>query len=115
MHLANSHYAYDFLESKRIKSTILKGYISEFYDGKFDLNKKKNVILFNPTKDHIHYKNIMNQFPEYEFVALANLTNHQICVILFIADPGDDHDLSKYNFPAKTPPKAFHFSIEDIR
>ena len=78
MHLANSHYAYDFLKSKRIKSTILKGYISEFYDGKFDLNKKKNVILFNPTKDHIHYKNIMNQFPEYEFVALANLTNHQI-------------------------------------
>lgn len=77
-HLANSHYAHDFLESKNIKSTILKGYISEFYDGKFELSKKKNIILFNPTKDHIHYKKIMDQFPEYEFKALAKMSSHQI-------------------------------------
>ena len=41
IHLANSHYAHDFLKSKNIKSTILKGYISEFYDGKFELSEKK--------------------------------------------------------------------------
>ena len=77
-HLANSNYAQNFLETKKIKSTILKGYISEFYDCKFDLDKKKNIVLFNPTKDLIHYKKIKNLYPKYEFKALSQMSNLEI-------------------------------------
>ena len=40
-HLANSHYANKFLEKKKINSEILKGYISKYFDGEFDILKKK--------------------------------------------------------------------------
>ena len=77
-HLANSHYAKIFLERKKIKSSILKGYISNYFDGKFDFNKKENIILFNPTKDQIHYKKIMNFFPKFNFKPISQMSNLEI-------------------------------------
>jgi len=77
-HLANSHYAYKFLEKKIINSKILKGYISNYFDGKFDISKKKNIILYNPVKDQNHYKKIMQLLPHYEFKALSQMSDLEI-------------------------------------
>jgi hypothetical protein len=77
-HLANSHYANKFLEKKKINSEILKGYISKYFDGEFDILKKKNIILYNPVKDQNHYKKIMQLLPHYEFKALSQMTDLEI-------------------------------------
>jgi hypothetical protein len=77
-HLANSHYAYKFLEKKKVNSKILKGYISNYFSGEFDISKKKNIILYNPIKDQSHYKKIMQLLPHYKFKALSRMTNSEI-------------------------------------
>ena len=73
-HLANSHYAKLFLEKKKMKSQILKGYISNYYSSKIGFKKKKDVILYNPIKDKLHYKEVKKIIPEYEFRPLSNLS-----------------------------------------
>ena len=77
-HLANSYYAKKFLQKKKINSQILKGYISNYFDGEFDISRKKNIILYNPVKDQNHYKKIMQLLPHYEFIALSKMTDFEI-------------------------------------
>jgi len=77
-HLENNHYKNKFLEKKKINSEILKGYISKYFDGEFDILKKKNIILYNPVKDQNHYKKIMQLLPHYEFKALSQMTDLEI-------------------------------------
>ena len=72
-HLANSHYAQLFLKKKKIDSVEIKGYISSFFDGKYDISTKKNIILYNPAKDRIHIKKLKDLFSNYKFVPLENI------------------------------------------
>ena len=77
-HLANSYYAKDFLKKKQINSFELKGYISNFFNGEFDIKNKKNTILYNPAKDRFHIKKVKKFFPNYNFTALENLDKFEL-------------------------------------
>ena len=77
-HLANSYYAQEFLNKKKFSTTLIRGYISDFFDGKFDTKKKENIILYNPTKDQTHYKKIKKLFPQYKFVGLSNMSKMEL-------------------------------------
>ena len=56
----------------------MKGYISDYFSGEFNISKKKNIILYNPIKDQSHYKKIMQLLPHYKFKALSQMTNSEI-------------------------------------
>ena len=77
-HLANSYYAKDFLKNKQINSFELKGYISNFFNGEFDIKNKKNTILYNPAKDRSHVIKVKKFFPNYNFIALENLNKSEL-------------------------------------
>lgn len=77
-HLVNSHYAKYFLEKRNIKSTILKGYISNYYSDEFNILFKKNIVLYNPQKDKVHIKKIKKLLPDYEFKGLSNMLENEI-------------------------------------
>ena len=77
-HLANSYYALNFLNKKNFNTSLIRGYISDFFDGKFEKKNKENIILYNPKKDQVHYKRIFNQFPQYKFVALSNMSKVEL-------------------------------------
>ncbi len=78
LHLANSYYAKDFLKKKQIDSFELKGYISNFFDGEFNIKDKKNIILYNPAKDRSHVKEVKKFFSNYNFKALENLDRSEL-------------------------------------
>ena len=77
-HLANSYYALNFLNKQRLNASLIRGYISNVFDGKFKEENKENIVLYNPKKDQIHYKRILNQFPQYKFVALSEMSKVEL-------------------------------------
>ena len=54
------------MNKKNFNTSLIRGYISDFFDGKFEKKNKENIILYNPKKDQVHYKRIFNQLDEDE-------------------------------------------------
>ncbi len=83
LHLAQSQYAWDFLEKKNIKrKAFLADYLrDDFFKNEADLTSKnrKDVILYNPAKGYKFTKKLIEYANDLKFVPLVNLTPEQVC------------------------------------
>ncbi len=82
-HLAQSHYAIDFLEKNGISNPIyLSDYLGESFLKKevaYSSEKRKNVVLYNPKKGLDYTKKIMEKSDEcIEFLPLENMTPDEV-------------------------------------
>lgn len=82
LHLAQSYYAWQFLEKKKVKrKAFLADYLrNDFFSKEPDLTDKnrENIILYNPTKGFDITQQIINAAPELNFVPLEKMTPSQI-------------------------------------
>lgn len=79
-----SYYAEDFLRKKEVqKIEYLSDYLNEVYLS--DKNKniiKKNIVLYNPKKGYEFTKKLIQNSPEYNWVAIENMTTEQVRELL---------------------------------
>lgn len=80
LHLAQSQYAMDFLKKKGVKNkAFLADYLrDEFFEGSFDINKKENIVLYNPKKGYEFTRKIIENSKDINFIPLINLTCEQV-------------------------------------
>lgn len=82
LHLAQSQYAWKFLEDKKVKrKAFLADYLrDDFFAKEPDLTDKnrENIILFNPAKGFDVVSKIIKAEPKLRFVALEKMTPIQI-------------------------------------
>lgn len=87
-HLVQSQYAYDYLVNdlkiNNDKIDYLSDYLNEVYlsEKNINLNKKEDIILYNPKKGSEFTKKIIAKVPEYRWVALEGMTNDQMVEML---------------------------------
>jgi len=81
LHVYQSEYARQFLLSVGIKDPIP---LSDYIDTDFinislsDLYKKENLILYNPRKGFEFTKKIIEQLPDFKFVALQDMNKSEL-------------------------------------
>lgn len=85
LNLVQSQYAYSFLKSKKIPSSKIAplfDYLSDsFFDNEIsfdDVEKKENIVLFNPRKGYPFTKKIIKKNPNIKFIALEGLSSSEI-------------------------------------
>ena len=80
MHFVQSKYAYDYLESKSIKSSYLSDYLNPVH---FDnqISNKENIILYNPVKGTKLTQELISRNQAFKFIPLENLSNSEVRVI----------------------------------
>ena len=78
IHLAQSHYAWDFVTKKQVKQKwMITDYIVNCsYNG----SSKENIICYNPdpSKDTSFTKTVIEMCPDIKFVPLINMSKEQI-------------------------------------
>ncbi|HNX88390.1 MAG TPA: hypothetical protein PKH58_04865 [Paludibacteraceae bacterium] len=81
LHVFQSEYARQFLLSVGINDPMpLSDYIdTDFINNSLtDLHKKENIILYNPRKGFEFTKKIIDQLPDYKFVALQDMNKSEL-------------------------------------
>ena len=102
INLSQSYYQYTILKSKKIQSFMLADYIrDEYFDyrKKIILEKKKNIICYNPAKSSKFMLRIIQDNPHVRFIPLMNYSMFEVIKILskskiymdFGYHPGVDH------------------------
>ena len=78
-HLAQSYYAFNFLENKFQFVEYLSDFIRDdfFHIKKNFLDNKENIICYNPQKSN-QFMDLIIKKSNFKFVPLVNLTNEQI-------------------------------------
>lgn len=86
VHLVQSEYAKLYLEERNITNVqYLSDYLNESYLQKASENgckERDNVILFNPKKGYEFTKKLIQEVPEYKWVALENLSVNQMIDVM---------------------------------
>jgi len=79
-HLAQSHYAVDFLHKHNInKVGFLSDYLSEYFFKQYDAGViKKNQVLYNPKKGLKFTKRLMKAAPHIHWKPIENMTPQQV-------------------------------------
>lgn len=89
LHLAQSKYAYEYLKNKGIKNLYyLHCYLEERFNNiKYDLNAKKDIIVFNPKKGIELTRRIIERLEnkEISFVPIQNMSITEVQKILLQA------------------------------
>lgn len=78
VHLYQSHYAQSHLYSLGLSKVLpLSDYVNTEFNNDSKLIKT-DIILYNPSKGYKYTKRIMRRLPNYNFVALKNLTREEV-------------------------------------
>ena len=78
-HIAQSHYASNYLKCNSISSTILfEPIASDFYKTSFINNSRNNSILYNPKKGFKFTEKLMKVMKNYNFIPLINYNSNQL-------------------------------------
>ena len=78
-HFAQSYYAKDFLLKKGVKKVyILSDYLNKNHFKKRNLNKKENIVVYNPKKGKEITKELIKKSPEIKYVPLQNMTAKEV-------------------------------------
>ena len=102
INLVHSFYQMDILRSKNLKGFLLSDFIEDdfFQEAeKINIEKKENVICYNPNKSSVFMKKIIESNQEFKFVPLTNLKKKDVIEKLseskiyidFGFHPGKDH------------------------
>jgi hypothetical protein len=79
IHLAQSQYAYDYLTELGLFPKLLHCYLGQdFQYAKYDINKKENIIMFNPKKGREFTQELIKNCPEFTFVRIENMTPSEV-------------------------------------
>lgn len=83
MHLCQSYYAIDFLAKLGITKNILylSDYINDVYienSSKIDLNKKDDIVLYNPKKGFEFTRKLIEQGKDIHWVAIQGMTTEEV-------------------------------------
>jgi hypothetical protein len=82
-HLVQSYYAKTFLENYGYQSLPLSDYLNENHlNQDIDLQKKKNIICYNPKKGVAVTDNLKNNHPNFTFKAIENMKAKQVSELL---------------------------------
>lgn len=83
-HLVQSFYAADFLKSKNISNyDFLSDYLhSTFLEEIVDLDKKENIVAYNPKKGSAFTNILINKLNEIKFVPIQNMTRSEVVSLL---------------------------------
>ncbi|MCI8957510.1 MAG: hypothetical protein HFG62_00010 [Lachnospiraceae bacterium] len=81
-HLYQSEYAHQFLTQNGVtKCHRLSDYINKIYledDQTFDLENRKNQVLYNPKKGFAFTKKIMQATPDLTWIPIQNMTTEEV-------------------------------------
>ena len=81
-HLCQSMYAADYIKEHGIKDNIyfLKDYINDDYFNNLNLHleKKENIVLYNPKKGKRVTDKIRKKLSDFQFIPLINMTNEEV-------------------------------------
>ena len=80
LNLCQSYYAMNFLGGFGINNIVyLSDYLNkEFLLETFDINKKENIVTYNPQKGYGFTKKIISSAPNIKFVPIINMTRQQV-------------------------------------
>jgi hypothetical protein len=83
MHLCQSYYAIDFLAKLGITKNIyyLSDYINDVYienSSKIDLNRKEDIVLYNPKKGFEFTRKLIEQGKDIHWVAIQGMTTEEV-------------------------------------
>ncbi|MDB5019902.1 MAG: hypothetical protein JWQ28_1029 [Pedobacter sp.] len=84
-HLAQSHYAIEFLRKKKINAEYLSDYLSITFLARADevqTAKKENLVLYNPKKGIKFTEKIIAKAPDLTWVPIQNMTPTQVADLL---------------------------------
>lgn len=78
-HLAQSHYAVDFLESHGLEASYLSDYLSdEHLKARSVKSSRNDVILYNPAKGIQQTTQLIRTYRNYQFLPLIGMTSDQV-------------------------------------
>jgi hypothetical protein len=103
-HLVQSYYAMEFLDEFGLKSSLLQDYI-DFIDSEkieeLNLNKKEDIILYNPSKGLKFTELLKTKYPNLNWIPLVNCSHLEIRELLCRAKVYIDlgHHPGKDRFP----------------
>ena len=81
IHMYQSQYACEYIKSQNLKRSFpLSDFINMDLQPKtpIDKSKKENIILYNPRKGLKFTQKVMNQVPEYKFMALQGMNRSEL-------------------------------------
>lgn len=86
-HFYQSFYALDFLQKNEVQKYLpLFDYIpSKYVESTYDIDKKENIVCFNPVKGNQIVNQIKNLNPDIKFVPIVNMNEEQIIDLLKIS------------------------------
>jgi hypothetical protein len=86
-HFYQSYYALDFLEKNGVTNYLpIFDYIhSKYTDSIYEIDKKENIVCYNPVKGIEITNQIMSLNPDIKFVPIVNMTEDQIINLLKIS------------------------------
>lgn len=82
-HLCQCYYAIDYVKKLGIKEENI-GYLSDYINDTFtkndifDINKKEDIVLYNPKKGYEYTKKIIEKAKNIKFIPLINLTTEEV-------------------------------------
>ncbi len=83
MHLYQSEYARLYLKSAGFENAMpLSDYINDSFFDDFEVNERRNIVLYNPKKGFSFTKKIMKAFPCFEWKAIENMTTDEVVDLL---------------------------------
>jgi hypothetical protein len=79
-HFAQSQYASNFLQENGLSAEMLTDYLSDEHVGERQLHttNRLNRICFNPKKGMQVTRYLQDRFPQFEFIALENMTSAEV-------------------------------------
>jgi hypothetical protein len=86
-HLCQSFYAEDFLRGMGLSNVTFLGDFTDYkiLDASYDIEKKRNIVLYSPAKGLNFSRKIINEGQEISFIPLTRLSRHQLTDLLQIA------------------------------
>jgi hypothetical protein len=84
-HLAQSHYAIDFLKKRGVHAAYLSDYLNKTFiesATSVDLEFKENLILYNPKKGFEFTNLLINHLEHFRWIPLENLRREEVVELL---------------------------------
>ena len=84
LHVYQSEYARKYIEKEKYGNALpLSDYINDIYlKNDFKKANRDNIVLYNPKKGYRFTKEIIKSFPDFQWVALENMTNDEVLEIM---------------------------------
>lgn len=85
IHFVQSAYAAEYLKKHGIKSYPLSDYLGcEHFEGaeRVNVKDKEDIIVYNPKKGQKQTNKLIDAYPEYEFIPIANISPDEVSELL---------------------------------